>query len=764
MSAKLPHFSRLLPAMALFCSAFHGVFAEGVPNESALVVPLATGEIKIDGHLDEEAWSHALEIPLPVEFSPAENTPAPVRTICLITYDRRAFYVAFRAFDPEPEKIRAHLADRDAAFRNDYVGIVIDSFNDERRGFAFMTNPLGIQMDASSDDSRGGGRIRSASGAPREDFTWDAIWDSAARITSEGYQVEMEIPFNQIRFTRKEGEQTWGLFAFRAWPRDVFHRLGSVPIDRQRDCYFCQVSKIRGMDGISPGRNLEIGPTLTLSRFDENQDFPGGDLARGAGRTEPGLNLRWGVTPNLSLNATLQPDFSQVEADSAQLEINTRFTLFFPEKRPFFLEGKDFFETPIQAVFTRALADPSWASKLTGKEGRNAIGVLIAEDDRTNMILPANQASGFATLEDANGNPVASRSEIARYRRDVGSGSTLGILGAFRSAPGYSNRVGGIDGRLRLTDSDSFSFQALRSRTRYPGDFAARNGEREDFDGTALSLDYQHRARNWRWALTHRALSKGFRADLGFVPRVDLSTNSARIQRVFIGEEGRNFYNELSFEVASSRTEDQAGVITDQSTDFSMRFRGPLQSFLFLRWREGQEYYAGRHFDRSGVRFFFNIRPTGDFTSSLRGEYSNSIDFVEGRAGRVLLIEPGITYNIGKHLYLQLDHTFRRFTLDGKELFEANLSQARVIYHFNSRLLVRAIFQYRDIQRSEQLYFSDRRIDERRTLGQYILSYKINAQTLAFIGYSENRGAPRVLDLDLRDRTFFAKFGYAWLP
>ena len=192
-------------------------------------------------------------------------------------------------------------------------------------------------------------------------------------------------------------------------------------MDPNDNCFVCQAPKVTGFEGVKPGRNLELDPTLTGQRTDQRGGFPDGPLQSGDEEADLGLTARWGITPNLTFSGAVNPDFSQVEADAVELDVDTQFALFFPEKRPFFLEAADFFQTPFNAVYTRTVADPRWGAKLTGKVGKNAIGFFVAEDDRTNLLLPGDQFSRTATLEDLRTTDAA-----LRYRRDIGTGSTLG--------------------------------------------------------------------------------------------------------------------------------------------------------------------------------------------------------------------------------------------------------------------------------------------------------------------------------------------------
>ena len=331
------------------------------------------------------------------EWQPGDNIPAPVQTQCLVTYDARNLYVAFRALDPKPGDIRAHFMDRDdtdTLIQDDHVGLMIDTFNDERRAFQFRVNPLGVQADAIFSEQDG-----------VEDFSWDMIWASVGRITDEGYIVEIALPLKQLRFPAGSGVQTWGFEAFRSWPRNVRHRITSQRRDRNKGCILCEENKITGLEGLAQGRNAELDPTATFSRTDELASPADSSLTSGDPKAEFGLTGRWNVTSSMTLNGTVNPDFSQVEADVAQLDVNQRFALYYPEKRPFFLEGIDYFTTPIQAVFTRTVADPYFGAKLTGKQGGNAMGLFVTRDRINNLLIPSNAGLG---------------EHVARRRRDDG--------------------------------------------------------------------------------------------------------------------------------------------------------------------------------------------------------------------------------------------------------------------------------------------------------------------------------------------------------
>ena len=281
---------------------------------------IADDTVRVDGVLDDAGWQGEGHT-IPYETQPGDNLPAKAETRFWIAYDQNHLYVAYRATDPEPLAVRAGLRDRDRAYQDDWVGIVVDSFNDERRGFEFLVNPFGVQMDLSRNDNTG-----------EEDDSWDALWYSAGRLTETGYDVEIRIPFSSLRFPASDDPMTWGLDVWRNYPREKRYLFGWAPGKRGANCYLCRIGKMDGIEGVSPSRNLEFDPTVTASA-NERRDRASGDF-EGENDSEPGLTARWGVTPNFTLNAAINPDFSQVEADVAQLDVNTRFALFSPRSGP----------------------------------------------------------------------------------------------------------------------------------------------------------------------------------------------------------------------------------------------------------------------------------------------------------------------------------------------------------------------------------------------------------------------------------------------
>lgn len=682
----------------------------------------ATSPIHIDARLDEPAWTEATPIAVAYEWYPSDNTAAAVATEALVTYDDRNLYVAFRAKDPQPGRIRARFHERDAATEDDLVGFYIDPFNDDRRAYQFRINPLGVQIDAINSDVEGS-----------EDFTWDGIWDSAGMVTSDGYIVEVAVPLQQLRIPSRGGSQTWGFLAIREWPRDVQHRLRSVQTDQNRNCLVCQFQDLHGFETKAAGRGVEITPTLTGTN--ENT-------------FDAGVSGRWAITPGTSLQATINPDFSQVEADAAQLDVNTRFALFFPERRPFFVEASDFFETRLPLVFTRTIADPAGGLKLTGKSGPHLYGLLMARDEITNVLIPGDESSDIAFLN------TASTSTFGRYRAELGKSATIGGLVTSRRGDDYENTVLAADGYQRLTEQDNIRVQLSGSRTSYPdiisADFDQPDGS---FTGHALRASYSHSDRDWEWGADYAELSPEFRADAGFITQVGVRQGEVSAQRRIRGGEDRWFRN-LYVNVGGDTTRQFDGDWNEWGLDFGATYQGPRQTELSFNLAPNQEYFAGRTYHNFRESFTASIQASPDVWLYMGVQGGEAIDFTNEQAADFVTLNPGARINIGRRLSGELDYVWQRFeSEEGARIFTVHLPQARLLYHFNSRSFVRTVLQYQTVDRVTS--------ESRELLTQLLFSYRWNAQTVILAGYSDNyEGA---VDLSRTDRAVFVKLSYAWL-
>ncbi|MEN8222192.1 MAG: DUF5916 domain-containing protein [Acidobacteriota bacterium] len=717
------------------------------PPAKNFKVVKAVSKISIDGVLNEEAWKHPEKIGIDYEWSPGDAVKPPVKTDVLVTFDEKNFYIAFVCYDPDPSKIRAHLMDRDSIntfIQDDHISFMVDTFNDERRAFQFRVNPLGVQADAIFSEMEG-----------YEDFSWDAIWRSAGKITDFGYVVEVAIPLNQLRFPKDKGVQTWGIEADRSYPRNVRHRMSTHVRDRNKNCILCQFNKATGFEGLSPGKNLEFSPTLTMLRTDKIDEFPNGNLQNGKVDTEPGISAKWGVTSNMTLNAAINPDFSQIEADVRELEVNTRYAVRYPEKRPFFLEGADYFLTPLEAIFTRTVFDPYWGGKLTGKIGKNAVGFYTTRDKFNNLLIPSNQGSVSLSLKEDVFNGVF------RYRRDLGRGSALGMLYTGRAGDEYSNHVAGFDGFFRLSRSKTINVQYLRSQTEYPDEIVSNYGQEEgNFGGNAIMAEFTHFSRNLFYRVLYTDLSSGFRADSGFIPRVDYRRIDAMVSPVIWGKRG-SWFNRIAFTLRGWNVTDQEGNMTDQKLYLNFTYQGPLQTAAQTALNLSKEVYKGETFNVNYMQFFAEMKPRGGLAYYFYTRFGDAIDYTNTRLGNSLQLNPGIELGLGRHFNMNLSHVYEKMNYDGNKVYTANLLQTKLIYNLNIRTFLRAIVQFTDIDRNTGLYLVPIEERTKAIFTQFLFSYKINPQTVLFLGYSDNQYGMKGIDLTRADRTFFLKIGYA---
>jgi hypothetical protein len=712
-------------------------------------VPYSDAPYIIDGVLDDEIWQQALAVELDIETSPRENVPAPVRTTAYLVEDHTYLLIAFDAKDPDPSKIRAYLRDRDSAFNDDFVGVVLDTFNDERYALEFFTNALGVQMDLTNDDVNGG-----------EDESWDAIWAAEGRITAEGYTVEMAIPYSQLRFPRSDGEQTWGIDLLRFYPREDRVRISNNAQVRGRNCYLCQFSKFTGFAEAEPGRGLEIAPSLTATRSDR-RDETQNVLLPGSTDSDVGVNVQWGITENLTANLAINPDFSQVEADVPQLDVNNRFALFFPETRPFFLEAADFFATPINAIFTRTVADPDAGAKLTGRSGKSTFGLFAAEDAVTNLLFPDSLGSSTEVLEQSN------RAFAGRYSYGLGSSSTVGAVLTSRTGADYQNDVVGIDGRFRVNDSHNIRAQFLNSETDYPAQIASEFTQPDSsFGGGARRVSYQYNSRLWFANANYESLDATFRADLGFVRQVDIERRIVGFGRIWHGSD-YNWWNRLQIGTNTGSLHDGDDHLQNRFSEVFFSLQGPWQSFLQSGFSEQREFWDGNLYDANGSFMFGQIRPVSGLSINLSMNRGDQVDFSNSRLGKQLNIAPGVEWNINRHLLLRLRHTFASLdTQAGDNIFEAQLNDLRLTWQFNTRSFLRLAMQERKVERNLAAYNDPDTERYSQTLGtQLLYSYKLNPRTVFFVGYSDNQiEDDERPDMTTLDRTLFLKLSYAWMP
>jgi len=447
---------------------------------------------------------HMLKVTGFIAREPADGAQPTQDTDVYLAYDDRNLYAVFICWDKEPDKIRARMTRREDIFSDDSAEIMIDTFDDARRGYVFAANPLGIQWDALwTEGSIGNGLPADFSGF---DSSFDTVWNSEGRLTSKGYMLLMSIPFKSLRFPSLD-QQQWRIILNRSIPR-TNENLFWPRISNRIQGRFNQAATASGIDRISPAHNIQLIPYGLLRGFRDIDDRDPASPFFESKTVQPeiGLDAKFILHDSFVLDATINPDFSQVESDQPQITVNQRFAVFFPEKRPFFLENSNYFTSPIIAVFTRNIAHPEFGLRLTGKSGPWAVGVLASDDRAPGEVLPPTDphAGDRATYT------------IARVSRDILDQSTVGAIYTDREFAGGFNRVGGIDANLKLDSHWRLQGQALASSTH---DVIAGTPQ---LDGLGYKLDLERTGRRLNVQSQYIDYSPSFETQTGFVNRVDL--------------------------------------------------------------------------------------------------------------------------------------------------------------------------------------------------------------------------------------------------
>src|SRR4051812_12080646 len=397
--------TRITAAGLLFLlTQSHTLLAQSSLAGETLHIARATGAIKVDGNLSDEGWQDVKPLTTWYEVNPGDNTPQRLRNVGRIAYDDRFLYAAFEFDDPNPGAIRAPYSDRDDSGGGfyDFGGMFLDAGDSGHTAKLFVVTPRNIQADSIMDDASG------------EDSSPDFFWESATRINDHGWTLEMRIPFSSLRY-RNSDVQTWAIMLYRNYPRDRNYQFLSAKVPRGFSCFVCHANTLEGLQRLPAGGHVVAAPYVSSSASPHPAGALGSPLAGDPLRPHAGLDVKFTPNSDTAVDLTIKPDFSQVESDVAQISANERFALFVPEKRSFFLEGVDLFQTPITAVYTRTITAPSWGGRVTGKAAGVRYTALIAEDEGGgSVVLPGARASSFASQD------FASTVFVARAKRDIG--------------------------------------------------------------------------------------------------------------------------------------------------------------------------------------------------------------------------------------------------------------------------------------------------------------------------------------------------------
>jgi hypothetical protein len=689
----------------------------------------AQGRIEIDGSLGDPGWRGATLASEFVEQNPGDQTRPVVKTKAYITYDDENFYVSCICYD-NPDEIRATYCDRDQLVGNDVIILMLDTYGEAARAYNLYVNPFGVQTDAMWSPGR-------------NDFDYDVIYESAGRITDSGYQVEIKVPFSSLHFPGGE-EQVWKFNILRIRPRESWFEYSWSPLDRNNPCVPCQWNTIFGMKDVRPAKGLEILPsaigyqfgeaagsrTATDPYFFDNYD-PEGEMA---------LNVKYKPLSNMSFEATVNPDFSQIEPDAGQIDLNTTSALFFPERRPFFQEASELFFTWRMAYYSRMINDPRAAVKGTGKVGKTDFGYIFAYDEHSPFIL---------SFRDASINLIGgeSFSNVLRLRRTFGQDTYGAIMVTDRQIKGGgSGMVVNFDGQLRLHENWRFQTQMMASRMVEPVNDELNNQIRlyiergwidstfdfgrhtaildgETYSGQYLMFNIEERSRHFDFDLGYLEASPSYRSDLGF-----LRTNNWRSFETF-GNYTIYYDNswlevlEPNFSLISRWDFEGRSIKRDITLGLSADIAGQLG--FSASAHAGDEYFRGVRFEdirSASLNMSKSFSEQIYISTSL--DYGREISRSDLVVGNQTLINCYAYLRPHDRLLIEPEYSYTR-SIDAENktrLFEGYIARTRMNYFFNREFNIRLIVQYNDI-------YETLNIDP-------LITYRINPFTVFYLGTS----------------------------
>ena len=682
------------------------------PAEVSVLLPRVSRAPKIEDFLRGTPREAEAAVTGFLQRTPGDGTLASQQTTAYLSYDDKNLYVVFVCRD-EPGKIRARMAKREDINDDDSVAVYLDTFHDRQRAYEFAVNPLGIQQDGVITEGQG------------TDRNFDTLWHSKAQLTPDGFTVWMAIPFKSLRFSG-EPVQVWGIALTRSVQRSG--ELSTWPlITRRLQGFVQQMGALKGIEQVSSPKNIQFIPYGAFARarflnsaipgFSKRNDWRGG------------LDTKLVLGGSATLDVTVNPDFNQVESDDPQVTINQRFEVFFPEKRPFFIENSGFFRTPINLFFSRRIADPEFGGRLTGKFGRWAVGALASDDRAPGKQVPA-------------GDPLAGDHAMAgvlRVQREFGQQSSIGLLASSRDFGPSWNRVVALDTRLKLSPNWSLAGQVARSYDRQ------LNGPKREGPGYLASLAYG--GRHFSYGSSYTDFSPDFRSQLGFVRRVDVRQMGHNA--TYFWQPGNRRLLSFGPSLSVGGNWDRHGRLQDLNTylDFAMHFVGPT-GFTVSRY-DAYEFFVDRGFRQriTGITFYTNrlkwLSLAGSHHQGTAINYSPPAGLTSFLANTVnsffsMTFRPTPRLRLEETYYFSRLGTRRGSGLPGlpeaASIFNNHLFRTKLNYQFTRALSVRTILDYYATLSNPAL-IADTTF--KRLTSDVLVTYLLNPGTALYVGYTD---------------------------
>lgn len=715
--------------------------------------------INIDGNLSEAAWSKAVKASNFAERRPGDGTLPAVKTEVFITYDDEKLYVSFNCYD-DPKSIRATMAQRDQYDSDDQVGIMLDTYGEASWAYQFWVNPYGVQKDL----------LWSSIGGEDEGF--DLIWESAAQFTPEGYSVEIAIPFSSLRFPNKD-VQSWKIDFGRSRPRESDYQYSWSAVNRDNDCWPCQWGTVEGIANVKSGKGVELLPTLIGYQSGQLNDIndPTTDFNNENVDGELSISGKYSISSDLLVEGAYNPDFSQIEADAAQIDVNSAFALFYPERRPYFQEGSDLFRTLFNSFYTRTINDPQFTGKFTGRMSNNSFVFLTALDENTAYIIPFDQTSGFVF-------PGKSLVNVFRGLHTYGDNSQLGLLVSDRRFENDgSNSVIAIDGDIRFTQTLSADFQFIGTHvdegenlditSNFDG-VTFDNGTKtavfdgESFYGHAFITRLKRFGRSFVLLTDYNQVSPSYRTEIGFDPTINYRNASTFIGYNFYPQKG--LVNQIRPQMYVSKRWGFDGKMRNEG--LNLETYGRL-NFAQTEFTVGAYYYSenwrGKRFDNLWQgRIQTEAQLSNALGAGLEVIYGTSFarfatdtDGSLGVRSNETSVHTYFTIKPVDRIIIEPDINYIRSTdvISGEELFDGYIARSRIRYQANKELSLRLVVQYNDFEEQWDI--------------DPLLTYRISPFTVFYLGstldYRNYTVGPNdEKDLSLSARQFFMKLQYSF--
>lgn len=717
-----------------------------------LKIPFLTDQMEIDGELDESLWTEAAIAENFVETQPGDMVKPQVGTKVRIAYDQEFLYVAFICED-DPDKVRASLRDRDEIWNDDYVGVLIDTYGNSNWAYFVFSNAFGVQGDTRFSESGG------------EDDRFDMIFSSAGKITDKGFQVEMAIPFSSMRFPDND-VQNWRINFWRNHPRENRYNYSWTKIDRDDPCFLCQYGEVKGVENIVPASSFELLPAVIANQSGQlsNFDNPGSAFKNKDLKGEVGLSFKWAATPSLTVEGSVNPDFSQVESDASQIDVNNTFALSFPERRPFFQEGSDLFQSWQRIVYTRSINNPIVAAKIIGRWDKTTLAYLGAADEKTPVFLPFEERSRFVAMEK-------SVSNILRFKQEYGENNFIGALISDRrldeggSVTNYS-----IDALYRFFSNYQIEFQAVGSTNKEPNDTSLTssfnditfsNGKHnagfdgETINGNSIYASVERDGRHWRFDVDFRQTSPTFRTGNGLVTQNNNRLVSLQTGYTFYFDDNPVF-KRIQPRINTARHWNYTGTVKDEwiAPAIFMNLEG--QTNVEFGWQINNERFSKKEFNAINRVYFWTNSRFSEMVSLgffvRRGNYIDRSNLVKGHGTQVF--EAWGTIKPLDNFIIQPEYTYAELIrkTDEKFSFAGSIYRVRANYQFTRELFLRMVLQYNQFNDVLDI--------------EPLLSYKVNPFTIFYLGMSadkvnyNNSSFLASPNWTTTSRQFFMKFQY----